>query len=111
MTEDELEIILSHLMDEQEKRGQRYPLYVDYKTYRLYHVFMEAGTTIINAYAQYGAIGLIIIAFFVLVFWVLKTSEKREEKLYRIIDTLSNELPEIRHSLEEIKKRIFKSDE
>ena len=87
------------------------PFIVDYKRHRLYHVFMEAGTTIMNAYAQYGAIGLIIIAFFVLVFWVLKTSEKREEKLYRIIDTLSNELPEIRHSLEEIKKRIFKSDE
>ena len=85
--------------------------FVDYKTCRLYHICMEAGTTIMNAYAQYGAIGLIIIAFFVLVFWVLKTSEKREEKLYRIIDTLSNELPEIRHSLEEIKKRIFKSDE
>ena len=96
------------------RRARDSPLvfvFVDYKTYRLYHVFMEAGTTIMNAYAQYGAIGLIIIAFFVLVFWVLKTSEKREEKLYRIIDTLSSELPEIRHSLEEIKKRIFKDDE
>lgn len=76
----------------------------------MYHESMEVGTTIYNAYAQYGAIGLIIIAFFVLVFWVLRTSEKREEKLYRIIDTLSNELPEIRHSLEEIKKRIFKDE-
>ena len=93
------------------REGSDIPFIVDYKTHRLYHVYMEAGTTIMNAYAQYGAIGLIIIAFFVLVFWVLKTSEKREEKLYRIIDTLSNELPEIRHSLEEIKKRIFKDNE
>ena len=94
-----------------EERVAISPFIVDYKTYRIYDICMETGTTIMNAYAQYGAIGLIIIAFFVLVFWVLKTSEKREEKLYRIIDTLSNELPEIRHSLEEIKKRIFKSDE
>ena len=71
----------------------------------------EGSGLLIDGFAKSHGIGLIIIAFFVLVFWVLKTSEKREEKLYRIIDTLSNELPEIRHSLEEIKKRIFKSDE
>lgn len=61
-----------------------------------------------NVYTQFGVIGLIIIAFFVLVFWVLKTSQNREEKLYKIIDTLSKELPEIRKSLEDIKDRLNK---
>lgn len=57
-------------------------------------------------FAQYGVIGVIIISFFVLVSWVLKTSQLREDKLYKIIDTLSKELPAIRQSLEEIKDKI-----
>ncbi len=70
---------------------------------------MTAGE-LTNIYTQYGVIGLIIIAFFVLVFWVLKTSEKREEKLYKIIDTLSKELPQIRQTLEEIKEKIYRHE-
>lgn len=66
---------------------------------------MDVGT-LTEIFAQYGVIGVIIISFFVLVSWVLKTSQLREDKLYKIIDTLSKELPAIRQSLEEIKDKI-----
>lgn len=59
-----------------------------------------------NVYANYGLFGLIVFSFFVLVYWVIKTSKEREEKLYSIIDTLSCELPEIRKNLEELNKTI-----
>lgn len=71
----------------------------------MYNGVMDIGT-LTEIFAQYGVIGLIIIAFFVLVFWVLKTSQTREDKLYKIIDTLSEELPSIRQSLEEIKHKL-----
>ena len=60
-----------------------------------------------NIYANFGLFGIIVIAFFILVWWVIKTSKEREEKLYRIIDTLSNELPEIRKTLDKIKNKIY----
>jgi type II secretory pathway component PulF len=59
-----------------------------------------------NVYANFGLFGLIVIAFFVLVFWVIRTSAKREEKLYALIDTLSSELPEIREAIEDINRKI-----
>lgn len=59
-----------------------------------------------NIYANYGVIGLIVVAFFVLVFWVLKTSKTREDKLYSVINTLSQELPEIRTAIQEISRKL-----
>jgi len=59
-----------------------------------------------NVYANYGVLGAIVISFFVLVFWVVKSSKDREDKLYKIIDSLSEELPEIRKNLEELNKKI-----
>jgi type II secretory pathway component PulF len=59
-----------------------------------------------NIYANFGLVGLIVIAFFVLVFWVVKTSSRREDKLYTLIETLSSELPEIRKAIEDISRRI-----
>jgi len=59
-----------------------------------------------NVYANFGLFGLIVIAFFVLVFWVVKTSSRREDKLYTLIETLSSELPEIRKAIEDISRRI-----
>jgi ABC-type glycerol-3-phosphate transport system permease component len=59
-----------------------------------------------NIYANYGVLGLIVIAFFLLVFWVLKTSSKREDKLYTLIETLSAELPEIRKAIEDINRKM-----
>ena len=46
-------------------------------------------------------------AFFILIWWVVKTSKEREDKLYSVIETLSKELPEIRKNLEEIKDKLF----
>lgn len=60
-----------------------------------------------NLYLNYGVLGLVVIGFFVLVVWVLRNSKEREEKLYRIIDTLAKELPEIRKTLDKVKKKIF----
>lgn len=57
-----------------------------------------------NIYLNYGVLGLIIIAFFVLLWWVVNSSVKREEKLYKVIDSLSGELPKIRITLDEIPK-------
>lgn len=57
-------------------------------------------------FEQFGVIGLVVVGFFVLVWWVLKTSTEREDKLYKIIDKLSDELPEIRSTLAEINKKV-----
>lgn len=60
-----------------------------------------------NLYVNYGILGCVVVAFFVLLWWVIKTSKEREDKLYIIIETLSKELPEIRKNLEEIKDKLF----
>ena len=60
-----------------------------------------------NLYANYGTLGCVVVAFFILIWWVVKTSKEREDKLYSIIETLSKELPEIRKNLEEIKDKLF----
>lgn len=61
-----------------------------------------------NIYANFGLMGTIVIAFFFLVYWLAKTGKEREDKLYKIIDTLSDELPEIRKNLEELNKSVRK---
>ena len=63
-----------------------------------------------NLYINYGVLGCVVVAFFVLLWWTVKTSKEREDKLYTVIETLSKELPEIRKSLEEIKDKIFKGE-
>ena len=60
-----------------------------------------------NVYLNYGVLGWVIVSFFILIWWVVKTSKEREDKLYGIIETLSKELPEIRKNLEEIKDKLF----
>lgn len=60
-----------------------------------------------NVYMNYGVLGCVIVSFFILIWWVVKTSKEREDKLYSIIETLSKELPEIRKNLEEIKDKLF----
>ena len=60
-----------------------------------------------NVYMYYGVLGCVIVSFFILIWWVVKTSKEREDKLYGIIETLSKELPEIRKNLEEIKDKLF----
>lgn len=60
-----------------------------------------------NLYVNYGILGCVVVAFFILIWWVVKTSKEREDKLYSIIETLSKELPEIRKNLEEIKDKLF----
>ena len=60
-----------------------------------------------NVYLNYGVLGCVIVSFFILIWWVVKTSKEREDKLYGIIETLSKELPEIRKNLEEIKDKLF----
>lgn len=60
-----------------------------------------------NLYVNYGILGCVVVAFFILLWWVIKTSKEREDKLYSIIETLSKELPEIRKNLEEIKDKLF----
>ncbi len=63
-------------------------------------------TLITNVYAQYGIFGIICVAFFVLVFWIVRAGKEREEKLYAVIKTLSDELPDIKHSLDEIRSEL-----
>lgn len=60
-----------------------------------------------SVYMNYGVLGCVIVSFFILIWWVVKTSKEREDKLYGIIETLSKELPEIRKNLEEIKDKLF----
>ena len=60
-----------------------------------------------NLYVNYGILGCVVVAFFILLWWVVKTSKEREDKLYGVIETLSKELPEIRKNLEEIKDKLF----
>lgn len=59
-----------------------------------------------NIFANFGVLGLIVIAFFVQTWYYSKKSTDRENKLYAIIDTLSKELPEIKDSLCRIEKKI-----
>lgn len=63
-----------------------------------------------NLYINYGVLGCVVVAFFALLWWTVKTSKEREDKLYTVIETLSKELPEIRKSLEEIKDKIFEGE-
>lgn len=60
-----------------------------------------------NIYVNYGVLGCVVVAFFIILWWVFKTSKEREDKLYSVIETLSKELPEIRKNLEEIKDKLF----
>lgn len=60
-----------------------------------------------NLYVNYGILGCVVVAFFILLWWVVKTSKEREDKLYGVIETISKELPEIRKNLEEIKDKLF----
>jgi type II secretory pathway component PulF len=59
-----------------------------------------------NVYANFGLFGLIVIAFFVLVFYVVRTSITRENKLYTLIETLSKELPDIKEAIREINRKL-----
>jgi len=61
-----------------------------------------------NTYANFGVFGLITFAFFAMVYYEIKSNEKREAKLHKIIDTLSKELPMIRETLDEIKGKVMK---
>ena len=66
-----------------------------------------AAEVVQNLYVNYGILGCVVVAFFILLWWVVKTSKEREDKLYGVIETLSKELPEIRKNLEEIKDKLF----
>lgn len=64
-----------------------------------------------NVYLNFGLIGLVIVSLAVLIVWVIKTSKEREDKLQRIIETLSEnistELPTLRKSVERIETKLF----
>lgn len=59
-----------------------------------------------SAYLQGGSVLVIVICFVSLLVWVVKSSEKRENRLYGIIDVLSKELPDIKSELQAIKEEI-----
>lgn len=64
-----------------------------------------------TAYMNFGSTGLIIIAFFVLLIWIIKTNNAREDKLYTLIDSLAQQLPEMRESLDDIKHGVHLLEE
>lgn len=62
---------------------------------------------ITNIYLNYGMFGLIVIAFFCLLVYVLRTSKEREkiqiareDKLYAVVDAIVSEWPGFRAALE-----------
>lgn len=59
-----------------------------------------------NAYMNIGATGLIVVGFFILLVYVMKNNNAREEKLYTLIDSLATQLPEMRESLDAIKHGV-----
>ena len=52
--------------------------------------------------------GIFALLFGYLLLYVLKQNQIREEKYQKILQQLSNTLPEIQNDLEDIKKQIFK---
>lgn len=52
--------------------------------------------------------GVFALLFGYLLLYVLKQNQIREENYQKIIQQLSNTLPEIQNDLEDIKKKIFK---
>ena len=52
--------------------------------------------------------GVFALLFGYLLLYVLKHNQIREENYQKIIQQLSNTLPEIQNDLEDIKKQIFK---
>lgn len=52
--------------------------------------------------------GVFALLFGYLLLYVLKQNQIREENYQKIIQQLSNTLPEIQNDLEDIKKQIFK---
>ncbi len=52
--------------------------------------------------------GIFALLFGYLLLYVLKQNQIREENYQKIIQQLSNTLPEIQNDLEDIKKQIFK---
>lgn len=59
-----------------------------------------------SIFGEQGTTGVIVICFVSLVFWTVKKNDKMQDKLYSIIETLSRELPEIRETLDDLKKTI-----
>lgn len=59
-----------------------------------------------NAYMNIGTTGLIVVGFFILLVYVMKNNNAREEKLYTLIDSLATQLPEMRESLDAIKHGV-----
>ena len=53
-------------------------------------------------------LGVFALLFGYLLLYVLKQNQIREENYQKIIQQLSNTLPEIQNDLEDIKKQIFK---
>lgn len=54
-------------------------------------------------YNTIGSIGMIYMAFIGLVIWIVKKYDRNEERLYKIIDTLSTKFESIEGTLKEIK--------
>jgi len=52
--------------------------------------------------------GIFALLFGYLLLYVLKQNQIREENYQKILQQLSNTLPEIQNDLEDIKKQIFK---
>ena len=71
---------------------------------------MELVQLLISLLSQQGVTGVIVVCFISLVFWVVKKFDKMQEKQYSIIESLSSELPQIRSSLEEIKRAIERKE-
>jgi len=66
-------------------------------------------TLISNAYIQGGSTLIIIICFISLLVYVIRSTGERENRLYKIIDVLSEKLevlPHIKEELEQIKEEI-----
>lgn len=79
---------------------------------------------IIQTYGQTGVVGLVVIAFFILIIWMFKENAKREErlrddnkeireeskireeKLYLVIEVISKDLPVIKEELGKINSKI-----
>ena len=70
---------------------------------------MEGINAITQGYAQGGAILIIVICFVCLLVYTVRQNEKREDRLYKIIDVLSDRLevlPKMQEELKEIRDSI-----
>lgn len=63
-------------------------------------------TNLFKIFEAHGTTGLIVVAFFYILYNANKRNELREDKLYKVIEELAKTMPTIQEDIKNIEKKI-----